>query len=71
MHGLPVDRVREGYVWMRRKESDWDGLHLRRAHPEGHVPHYSCFERGLVLPAHSPLRPPPAAGQGGREKSLT
>lgn len=27
--------------------------------------------RGLVLPARPPLRPPPTAGQGGREKSLT
>ncbi len=42
-HGLPVDRVREGYVWTKRKESDWDGLHLWGAHPEGHVPHYSCW----------------------------
>lgn len=29
------------------KESDRDGLHLRGAHPEGHVPHYRCLERGV------------------------
>lgn len=58
-------------IWTKWKESDRDALLLWGAHPEGHVPHYSCLERGLVLLALPPLRPPPAAGQGGREKSLT
>lgn len=41
--------------------------------PEGLVPRYSCLEeRDLVSSAHSsPLRPPPTAGWGGREKFLT
>lgn len=46
----------EGYVRTRWKESDQDGLHLRGAHQEGHVPHYSCLERGLASQAHSCVR---------------
>lgn len=71
MHGLHVDRVKEDYTQAKQKASDGDGLQLWGAHPEGHVPHYSYLERSLVMPACSPLCFPPAAGQGGREKSLT
>lgn len=63
--------VKDSYIRTQPNETNRNGLRLWEPHPEGHVAHYCCLARGLILPASSPLCPPPTAGQGGREKSLT
>lgn len=64
---LPLTKSEGSAFKTKQKRRDEDGLHLRGAHLEGHVPHYSCLERLCELPAHPPpllCARPPAAGLG-------
>lgn len=71
---LPLTKSEGSAFKTKQKWRDEDGLHLRGAHLEGHVPHYSCLERLRELPAHPPappLRSPTCSrsGSGGGKVS--
>ena len=72
-HGLPLDRVREGYMLTKTERRVIGMVYISEELIRKGTSLITAVWRGgsRFASALSRLRPPPAAGQGGREKSLT